>query len=146
MSDLAIAGRIVLVVEDEFFVADSLRLYLEQQGAVVVGPVATVDDALEVIGRAERLDAGIVDVNLQGKRAFPVADALAARGVPSFSSPVMNGIRFPSGSPPSRTVRSRSVLTRSSGCFSPEETLAGRAAMGRALAFRNAPTRIEHVL
>ena len=82
MSDLAIAGRIVLVVEDEFFVADSLRLYLEQQGAVVVGPVATVDDALEVIGRAERLDAGIVDVNLQGKRAFPVADALAARGVP----------------------------------------------------------------
>jgi len=82
MSDLAIAGRIVLVVEDEFFVADSLKLYLEQEGAVVVGPVASVDAALELIGRTERLDAGIVDVNLQGKRVFPVADALAARGVP----------------------------------------------------------------
>ncbi len=75
-------GQVILIVEDEFFVADSLKLYLEQAGAVVAGPVAAVEAALDLVGRTERLDAGILDVNLQGKQAYPVADALAARGVP----------------------------------------------------------------
>ncbi len=81
MNEEDIAGRSILIVEDEFFVADSLSILLEQLDAAVVGPVADVGAALELIARTERLDGAIVDVNLRGKVAFPVVEALAARGV-----------------------------------------------------------------
>jgi CheY-like chemotaxis protein len=81
MSDEALAGRRILIVEDGVFVADSLKLYLEQRGAVVVGPAGTVPEALELIRGPERLDWAIVDLDLKGKRAYSVADALAALDV-----------------------------------------------------------------
>ncbi len=80
MSEEALAGRRILIVEDGVFVADSLKLYLEQRGATVVGPAATVSEALDLIGAADRLDWAIVDLDLKGSRAYPVADALAAVG------------------------------------------------------------------
>ena len=79
MSEEALAGRRILIVEDGVFVADSLKLYLEQRGATVVGPAATVSEALELIGAADRLDWAIVDLDLKGSRAYPVADALSRR-------------------------------------------------------------------
>lgn len=75
------AGRHVLVVEDDFFVADDLVASLEEVGATIVGPVASVRDALDLIERGERLDGVILDINLQGEMAFPVADALKARSI-----------------------------------------------------------------
>lgn len=81
MSEEALAGRRILIVEDEAFVADSLKLYLEQRGAVVVGPAPTIGEALTLIGDAQGLDWAVVDLDLQGKRAYPVADALLGRGV-----------------------------------------------------------------
>lgn len=77
-----IAGRRILIVEDDAFIADSLRDCLESVGAVVVGPVASVAAAIAVVEGADPLDGAAVDVNLNGERAFSVADALAARGVP----------------------------------------------------------------
>jgi len=47
----------------------------------VVGPVATVAEALALTA-VDRLDAGLLDVNLGGERSYPVAEALAARNVP----------------------------------------------------------------
>ncbi len=82
MTEEAVAGRRILIVEDEFFVADSLSMYLESLEAVVVGPVASVGAALDLIAATERLDGAVLDVNLRGERAFPVAEALTARGVP----------------------------------------------------------------
>ena len=78
----AFRGLSVLVVEDEFLVADELGRELESHGARVVGPVATVADALAAVADEAPLDAAVLDVNLGGTPVFPVADALVARGVP----------------------------------------------------------------
>lgn len=77
-----LAGRRVLLVEDEFFLADDLARALAAQGAAVIGPAATTDDALDLIERDGRLDGAVLDLNPHGEMAFPVADALLARGVP----------------------------------------------------------------
>jgi CheY-like chemotaxis protein len=76
-----ISTKRVLVVEDEYLVAMDMSTYLEAAGAQVVGPASNVNAALEVLERTE-LDGAILDVNLHGEMAFPIADALAARGIP----------------------------------------------------------------
>ena len=77
-----LAGCHVLVVEDEYFLADDLSRALADCGAIVDGPHATVDEALDAIGKSSRLDLAVIDLNLRGMPAFPVADALRVRGVP----------------------------------------------------------------
>jgi DNA-binding NtrC family response regulator len=47
----------------------------------VVGPASSVIQALAMID-AEAIDAAVLDVNLDGQMSYPIADALAARGVP----------------------------------------------------------------
>ena len=80
--DRCLTGRRVLVVEDEFFIADDLARALTALGAEVVGPVPTRDEALEELSGAGRIDLAVLDINLRGEPVFPVADALAASGVP----------------------------------------------------------------
>jgi DNA-binding NtrC family response regulator len=75
-------GYRVLVIEDEYFIAEELRLALEQHGAIVVGPVPTLGQALVHAQSTDRIDAAVVDINLCGEMAFPVAEALETRGVP----------------------------------------------------------------
>ena len=78
----SLRGRRVLVVEDEYLLADDLREALEAAGAEVVGPVGTVTEALDLLARGPAPDAALLDVNLQGEMVYPVADALRARGLP----------------------------------------------------------------
>lgn len=79
----ALAGRAILVVEDEYTLASDLARFLESQGATIVGPVGTVKSALALVERdGGRLDAAVLDVNLRTERVYPVADALIGRGVP----------------------------------------------------------------
>ncbi len=75
-------GRRVLVVEDESLVAMLLETMLEDMGCTPVGPIGTVDEALEVIGSDTSIDAALLDVNVAGRPVFPVAGALTQRGVP----------------------------------------------------------------
>ena len=79
-----VRGRRILVVEDEYMLAEDLRLELEDAGAVVLGPAPSVADALALLADAEGgpPDAAILDLNLGGEMAYPVADALRERGVP----------------------------------------------------------------
>jgi CheY-like chemotaxis protein len=82
----SLAGRRVLVVEDEMLVAWLLEDLLSDFGCTVVGPAARVDQALAMLD-TEAIDAAILDVNLNGQKSFPVADALTVRGVPfAFST------------------------------------------------------------
>ena len=71
----------VLLAEDEAMVAMLLEDMLRELGHGVIGPIAKLDQAVAV-ARQEALDVGILDVNLAGQEIYPVADALAARGIP----------------------------------------------------------------
>jgi DNA-binding NtrC family response regulator len=76
-------GKRLLIVEDDYNVADDIADALADAGAEVVGLAATVEDALELVVRdGDRLDAAVLDVNLRDERVYPVADMLAARKVP----------------------------------------------------------------
>jgi len=75
------SGRRVLVVEDEVLVAWLLEDMLADLGCAVVGPAVSVKQALAMID-AEAIDVAVLDVNLNGQLSYPIADALAARGVP----------------------------------------------------------------
>jgi DNA-binding response OmpR family regulator len=82
VTEAVLSGRRILVVEDEFLLAEELHYELTKAGAVVVGMASTVDDALQMIQMEGELDAAILDVNLGGTLVFPVADRLRDQGVP----------------------------------------------------------------
>jgi CheY-like chemotaxis protein len=77
-----LSGRRVLVVEDEMLVAMLLEDMLADLGCTVVGPAARVEQALAMIETAASLDAAVLDLNINGQKSYPVADALVAGGVP----------------------------------------------------------------
>ena len=81
MPDAAVSGRRVLVVEDEYFLADELNRVLQAAGVTVLGPVPTVEAALGLLELGAP-DAAVLDVNLGGETVYPVADALTGHRVP----------------------------------------------------------------
>ena len=90
--DSGMSGKRVLIAEDDYFIAKSLARDLKLAGADIVGPVATVADALNLVGVAA-VDGAVLDINLRGEMAFAVADALVERGIPFvFSSGYGNEI------------------------------------------------------
>lgn len=88
-------GKRILVVEDEFLVAAMLEDMLADLGAVVVGPAATIAKGLELSATAA-LDAAILDVNVNGVRIDPVAEALSTRGIPIVFATGYREITVPS--------------------------------------------------
>jgi CheY-like chemotaxis protein len=77
----ALAGLHILVVEDVTVVAMQIEEMLRELGCEIVGPVPDLDAALAAVQR-DRLDGALLDINLKGQAATPVAAELAARGVP----------------------------------------------------------------
>jgi CheY-like chemotaxis protein len=71
-----------MVVEDEFLLALCLTEALEQAGASVLGPVASIEGALALIEREPQIDAALLDMNLGGEAIYPVADRLMDARVP----------------------------------------------------------------
>ncbi|GGK44294.1 response regulator [Salinarimonas ramus] len=71
----------VLVVEDEYFIADDLAQALAAEGAEVIGPVGDPREALDLVAN-ERIDRAVLDINLHGELVFDVARALQARDIP----------------------------------------------------------------
>ncbi len=89
MDDLLSASH-VLVVEDEMLVLLNLEDMLADLGCKSVSAAATVGQALALID-AKAFDVALVDVNLDGKKSYSVADALVARGVPFVFSTGYSG-------------------------------------------------------
>ncbi|SDN53628.1 CheY chemotaxis protein or a CheY-like REC (receiver) domain [Methylobacterium phyllostachyos] len=82
MPDTPLTGRHILVVEDEYLIASEVKRWLLTAGAIVVGPVPSVDGALDLIAD-HRPDAAVLDVNLGDRdTAYPIADKLGILGVP----------------------------------------------------------------
>jgi CheY-like chemotaxis protein len=78
-----LTGARVLVLEDETLVSMMVEDMLLDLGCEVVGPFAKLDQALAFVDGAEgQIDAALLDVNLGGVRSFPMAEALAGKGVP----------------------------------------------------------------
>lgn len=76
-------GRRLLVVEDDAMVAELVCEMLETEGAEVVGPVGSVNEALTLLDRAgPRIDLALLDVNLRGETSYPIADRLGRAGIP----------------------------------------------------------------
>lgn len=80
---LPLAGRSILLVEDELVVAMDLQYALEDVGAKVIGPFDRLPKAESAVNDATlSVDAAILDLDLHGAETFPVAEALEARGIP----------------------------------------------------------------
>jgi len=99
-------GLHILIVEDEWTMAGDLARFFSNMGAIILGPVATVEQASKHTDTAE---AAILDVNLNGRRVFPIADELMRRGIPFVFFSGDNDIAIP------EHLRYASNLRKSSG-------------------------------
>lgn len=72
----------ILIVEDEPLIAMMLEDFLDALDKQVAGTADSVATALDLVAAGD-IDGAILDVNLRGgEQSWPVADALAAAGVP----------------------------------------------------------------
>jgi CheY-like chemotaxis protein len=76
-----LSGRAILVVEDDYFIAEELCRTLHDQGALVIGPAVDAPEARNLMDR-QLLDCAVLDVNLHGEHVFALAHELRARSVP----------------------------------------------------------------
>lgn len=83
--DQFLAGRRVLVIEDEMLILMMIEDMLEDLGCASVTAAARVSEAVALIEQ-QSFDIAMLDVNLGGTDSRLVADALAARAVPFFYS------------------------------------------------------------
>ena len=74
-------GNKVLIVEDSYLLALTLEDMLADAGAHVVAIAPSVAVALQAIER-HTIDLACLDINLGSETSFPIADALAMRGIP----------------------------------------------------------------
>jgi CheY-like chemotaxis protein len=77
-----LAGKRILVVEDEPLVSMDIAAGLEDAGAEVVGPAGTPDEALQLIEEVVSIDAALLDGNLRGSPVDDIAAALARQKIP----------------------------------------------------------------
>jgi CheY-like chemotaxis protein len=78
----AVPGRRrILVVEDELLIGMLLEDMLTDLGYEIAATASRVEDALKLAHDRE-IDAAILDVNLNGREIYPVAEVLAERKIP----------------------------------------------------------------
>jgi CheY-like chemotaxis protein len=81
-TEVCLRGRRILIVEDNYLLADAMRAEFEEAGAKVVGPVRGVSEAVGMIAGGEPLDGAVLDINLSGEMVYRVAEVLKSKDVP----------------------------------------------------------------
>ena len=81
MIESPLAGRRVMIVEDEVMIAMLVETALEDERCTIVGSYRDLAGALAA-AHSETLDLAVLDINLAGEMVFPVAEVLSGRGVP----------------------------------------------------------------
>jgi CheY-like chemotaxis protein len=83
--DKLLAGRRVLVIEDEMLILMMIEDMLADLGCESVAVASKVGPAISLI-EGQAFDTAMLDLNLNGIESYPIADALTARDVPYFFS------------------------------------------------------------
>src|ERR1041384_6526090 len=78
---MTLAGKRVLVIEDEAIISMMIEQQLTDMGCEVVETASRLRGALEK-ARVAEVDLAVLDLNLHGEMSYPVAEVLRARGVP----------------------------------------------------------------
>jgi CheY-like chemotaxis protein len=80
--DARFQGCRILVVEDDYFVALTVVSILEDAGAIVIGPINSLEEALTLVESGDvEFEFAVIDINLRGKKSYPIADALVLRNL-----------------------------------------------------------------
>lgn len=74
-------GLSVLLLEDEYLIAMDTEQTLTSFGVAKVDVVNTLEDAAKA-GADERIDVAILDININGRSSFEVAERLREKGTP----------------------------------------------------------------
>jgi DNA-binding response OmpR family regulator len=85
---------LVLVLEDEWLIADEIEMALDAAGYDVLGPVGRVCDALDLL-QARAVDAAVLDINLHDERSFVVAEELVRTATPFVFLSGYSGVELP---------------------------------------------------
>lgn len=81
MTDRALSGCRIIIVEDDYYQAQDCKQMLEQAGAKVVAVSAIVPD-LDVLLAEGRIDAALIDINLGATHTLDFARELTAKAIP----------------------------------------------------------------
>lgn len=81
MTTVDLAGRRILVVEDELILAMGIVAEIEDHNGVALGPVATLDGGIAAL-QEQKPDACIVNINLGPEKVYDLADLLIDEDVP----------------------------------------------------------------
>jgi DNA-binding NarL/FixJ family response regulator len=76
-----LSGKSVLIVEDNFLLAEDLRSSVERAGARIIGPIGDPSEALAA-AREKKIDVALLEVGLRDQSSIAVARALAHRLIP----------------------------------------------------------------
>jgi two-component SAPR family response regulator len=74
-------GLSILVLEDNFILADEIARMLEDAGAIVIGPFPRAASAIENLAK-RRPDCALLDINLGSGPSFAAANAARKLGIP----------------------------------------------------------------
>jgi CheY-like chemotaxis protein len=74
-------GKSVLIVEDQYLVADGILRAVETLGGRVIGPVRDCQSALQLAAE-EKPDLALLDINLDGVEVYPAAKELRRMRIP----------------------------------------------------------------
>ena len=81
--DLILAGKHLLIVDDEPLLAFDLSELLCIHGASIVGPHHNLKDAMRCVEHgSERIDCALLDIQLGQDLVWPLASLLEQRGIP----------------------------------------------------------------
>lgn len=112
-----LAGKRILLVEDEAVIAFAVEDMLTELGCEVVGPAFRLSDAQQM-AESETIDAAILDVNLNDQRSYAVAEELQRRSIPFLFATgyAESGVDWPEPAAllakPYRTEQVRSALEK----------------------------------
>ncbi|MYZ48784.1 response regulator [Propylenella binzhouense] len=77
-----LAGLRIMIVEDEYFIADDLAAAVRRAGGTILGPVPSLSEARSLLSGSDPVDAAVLDLNLRDEMAYPIAELLRLRGIP----------------------------------------------------------------